>query len=331
VPGTSHPDGIALTGHLDVRCSARVREALYTHIERHPDRDVIVDLTEVESIAPVDEGLTITRRFGRSRIRQTLTLDPVEPVLHLRNEIDWHERQKLLKLGFPVDLRADRAASEIQFGHIFRPTHANTSWDAARFETVAHRWVHMGEADYGVAVANDSTYGHDITRITPTARARANGTMIRLTLLRAPVFPDPYADQGEHTLSISVRIGATIGDAVREGYRRNLPLRAIENAARPVEPLFTVSNAAIVIEAVKLAEDGSGDVVVRAYEALGTRCRGEIVPAFPLTEVVETDLLERPVSWEGRGLVAQHSGTAVLDLRPFQLVTLRFRRDPARS
>jgi alpha-mannosidase len=90
-----------------------------------------------------------------------------------------------------------------------------------------------------------------------------------------------------------------------------------------------VSSAAIVIEAVKLAEDGAGDVVVRAYEALGTRCRGKIVPDFPVTEVVETDLLERPVSGEGRGLIAQDSGTAVLELRPFQLVTLRFRRDPA--
>ena len=65
------------------------------------------------------------------------------------------------------------------------------------------------------------------------------------------------------------------------------------------------------------------------YEALGARCRGEIMPDFAVTEVVETDLLERPVGGEGRGLVAQRSGTAVLDLRPFQLVTLRFRRDTA--
>jgi alpha-mannosidase len=153
--------------------------------------------------------------------------------------------------------------------------------------------------------------------------------MIRLSLLRAPVFPDPYADQGEHTLNVSVRVGARVADAVREGYRRNLPLRAVENAARTIEPLLAVSSAAIVVEAVKLAEDGSGDVVVRAYEALGTRCRGEIIPNFAVLEVVETDLLERPVSGPGRGLVAQRSGTAVLELRPFQLVTLRFRRDPA--
>ena len=288
-----------------------------------------VDLTEVESITTTPDGLVIARRFGRSRIVQTLVLDPMEPVLYLRNEVDWQERQKLLKLAFPLDVHAERAASEIQFGHLHRPTHANTSWDAARFETVAHRWVHVGEADYGVAVANDSTYGHDVARIAPAAHARANGTMIRLSLLRAPVFPDPTADQGEHTLNVSVRVGASIGDAVREGYRRNLPLRAVENAARPIDPLLTVSSAAIVVEAVKLAEDGSGDVVVRAYEALGTRCGGEVTPDFPTVEVIETDLLERPISGPGRGLVTQRSGTAVLELRPFQLITLRFRRAPA--
>ena len=152
--------------------------------------------------------------------------------------------------------------------------------------------------------------------------------MIRLSLLRAPVFPDPYADQGEHTSSVSIRVGASIADAVREGYRRNLALRTVEDAARPIEPLFRVSSPAIVIEAVKLAEDGSGDVVVRAYEALGTRSRGEIAAQFPATEVVETDLLERPVSGEGPGMVTQHSGIAALELRPFQLITLRFRRSP---
>ena len=64
--------------------------------------------------------------------------------LEIRTDVDWHEQEKLLKLAFPVAVHADRAASEIQFGHVNRPTHANTSWDAARFETVAHRWVHVG-------------------------------------------------------------------------------------------------------------------------------------------------------------------------------------------
>ena len=282
------------------------------------------DLVEVEAITLVPEGLQITRSFGQSRIVQTLSLDPAEPVLHLRNEIDWHERQKLLKLAFPFDLHAERAASEIQFGHIFRPTHANTSWDAARFETVAHRWVHVGEAGYGVAVANDATYGHDITRITPETKTRAVGTMVRLSLLRAPIFPDPYADQGQHNLNVSVRVGATIADAVREGYRRNLPLREVADADREIEPLFTVSDPAIVIEAVKLAEDGSGDVIVRAYESTGARVRGRITAEFEVSAIAETDLLERPVT--ASGLTSAEADAAALELRPFQLITLRFGR-----
>ena len=142
--------------------------------------------------------------------------------VEIDTHVDWHERQKLLKLAFPLDVHADRAASEIQFGHVHRPTHANTSWDAARFETCAHRWVHVGEPGYGVAVANDA---HVRPRHHPR---RAGGTTtVRLSLLRAPLFPDPDADQGEHRFRVALRVGATIGDAVAEGYRLNLPLRRV--------------------------------------------------------------------------------------------------------
>ena len=125
-------------------------------------------------------------------------------------------------------MHADRAASEIQFGHVYRSIHTNTSWDSARFETCAHRWVHVGEAGYGVAVANDATYGHDITRSSRTGRV---ATIVRLSLLRAPLYPDPEADQGEHTMRCSLVVGAGVADAVREGYRLNLPPREIEGAA----------------------------------------------------------------------------------------------------
>src|SRR5690606_10914491 len=111
-------------------------------------------------------------------------------------------------------------------------------------------------------------YGHDITRA-----PRAGGgttTNVRLSLLRAPLYPDPEADQGEHTFRVSIRPDAAIADAVREGYRLNLPARNIMGA-EPVAPVVTVSSAAVVVEAVKLAEDRSGDVIVRLYEAHGGR------------------------------------------------------------
>ncbi|ONN63550.1 hypothetical protein BTM36_26875, partial [Herbaspirillum sp. VT-16-41] len=120
------------------------------------------------------------------------------------------------------DVRAAHMSSEIQFGHVDRPVPVNTTWDFARFETCAHRWVHVAEGDYGVAIANDSTYGHDVLR---TVREDDGGTTTtaRLTLVRAPEYPDPGADHGHYTMRVSVRPGAGIREAVEEGYRINLP------------------------------------------------------------------------------------------------------------
>ncbi|MEA2292335.1 MAG: alpha-mannosidase, partial [Solirubrobacteraceae bacterium] len=269
----------------------------------HNGRDLVEAQVTVE-----DDGVRIVRTTGPSTITQVVTLH--DGAIDIACTVGWHDRQKLLKLAFPLDVLADRATSEIQFGHVHRPTHTNTSWDAARFETCAHRWVHVGEPGYGVAVANDSTYGHDIRRAGST-------TTVRLSLLRAPLFPDPDADQGEHRFTVSLRAGSSIGDAVAEGYRLNLPLREVRGGAG-VTPLVTVDDPAVVVESVKLAEDRGGDVVVRLYEALGTRATARVTADFPHTAVMETDLLERP-SPEPACLA-----DGVLRVRPFQLVTLRF-------
>jgi alpha-mannosidase len=287
------------------------------------------ELTAAESIEVITDtpervGVRITRSFGASRVVEDVALVAGSPSIDLDFTFDWHERRKLLKLVFPLDVHADRAASEIQFGHVFRSTHANTSWDAARFETVAHRWVHVGEAGYGVAVANDSTYGHDIAR--ETAADGRTVTTVRLSLLRAPMFPDPTADQGAQRMRVSLRVGASIPDAVAEGYRLNLPLRTVAGvAASSIDPLVRVDNPAVVVEAVKLAEDRSGDVIVRLYEAHGSRAQARISRSFTAADVVETDLLERPLPGSRVGLTV-HDDAADVELRPFQLVTLRFRR-----
>jgi alpha-mannosidase len=265
-------------------------------------------------------GLRVSRRFGGSQVVQTVWLDAGSRSLEFETTVDWHERQKLLKLAFPLDLHADRAASEIQFGHVFRPTHSNTSWDAARFETCAHRWVQVGEPGFGVAVANDCTYGHDIRRTDPTG---SPATVVRQSLLRAPLYPDPQADQGEHTFRTSLVVGAGIPEAVRAGYRLNLPPRRVHGVgAGPVEPLFTVDNPAVVIEAVKLAEDRSGDVILRCYEAFGSRAKATISTGFECARVSATDLLERDV--DGVRLEQPAERSVLFELRPFQLLTLRF-------
>jgi alpha-mannosidase len=157
-----------------------------------------------------------------------------------------------------------------------------------------------------------------------SVRASDGGTTttVRLSLLRAPKFPDPEADRGVHELTVTIRPGADIADAVQEGYRTNLAPRLVRGAS-PVEPLFAVSNPGMVIEAVKLAEDGSGDVIVRLYESLGQRSAGRITATFEMGAVEPVDLLERDVTAPG----VETDGTgATLHLRPFQLVTLRFVR-----
>ena len=177
----------------------------------------------------------------------------------------------------------------------------------------------VAEAGYGVALVNDSTYGHDVRRVARPGGGTAS--VVRLSLLRAPRFPDPETDQGRHVMRYALVPGATVTDAVREGYAINLPVRAVPAAA--VEPLVRVvadPPGAVVAEAVKLADDGSGDVVLRVYEALGGRATATIAPGFAVADVEETDLLERPVPPE-----ALEAGPT-LRLRPFQIATIRLRR-----
>ncbi|MDI3195317.1 glycoside hydrolase family 38 C-terminal domain-containing protein [Pseudarthrobacter sp. AL07] len=267
--------------------------------------------------------VVVDRVAGSSPVTQRITLEAGSGSLTITTAVEWQESEKLLKLGFPLDVRADRSASETQFGHVFRPTHVNTSWEAAKFEICAHRWIHVAEPGYGVAISNAATYGHDVTR---SVRDSDGGTTtsVRLSLLRAPKFPDPTSDRGPQELTVTIRPGAGIAEAVEEGYRTNLVPRLVKGT-HGAEPLFAVDNPALVIEAVKLAEDGSGDVVVRLYESLGQRSAGVLTAHFPVTAVQATDLLERIIESPGVNAAAAEQSVELL-LRPFQLVTLRFAR-----
>ncbi|RMI41933.1 alpha-mannosidase [Streptomyces triticirhizae] len=278
-------------------------------------RNAVTDLTEADEVSALpDGGVRVVRTVGASRIEQTLTLPAGVRRLDVDTRVDWREREKLLKVAFPVDVRAELSRGEIPFGHTPRPTHANTSWEAAKFEFCAHRWLQVEEPGFGVALVNDSSYGHEVTR-----DVRDDGgstTTLRLTLLRAASFPDPEADLGQHRLSYGLVVNASLGDAIREGYHFNLPERRVPGD-RAVAPLVTVDNEAVVIEAVKLADDGSGDLVVRLYESLGGRATARLGCDVPLAGAVVTDLLERPLADEPAPDLDR------LRLRPFEIRTLR--------
>ncbi|MCL2555105.1 MAG: glycosyl hydrolase-related protein, partial [Actinomycetia bacterium] len=291
-------------------------------------RNTVTDLTGVDELAvvrkdPAAATVRVVRSFGASRVEQTLTVRAGARRLDIDTEVDWHERERLLKAAFPVDVHADRSAAETQFGHVFRPTHTNTSWESAKFEICAHRFLHVGEPDWGAAVVNDSTYGHDVSRT-----VRPDGgttTTVRLSLLRAPRFPDPDTDQGRHRFRYAFVPGADLADAVREGYRINLPERVVPGGAA-VPPLATVDDGAVVVESVKLADDRSGDVVVRLYESLGRRAATRLHAGFPVAAAAAVDLLERPTAEaDGAALDVADDGVAIA-LRPFQILTLRLAR-----
>ncbi|MFF3954926.1 alpha-mannosidase [Streptomyces sp. NPDC001890] len=286
-------------------------------IDRHYRRSR-TDLTDADSVELVEEGplraaVRVRRSFGQSHVTQDIRLGAGSRRIDIDTEVDWRESEKVLKAAFPLDVHAERSTSEIQFGHIHRPTHDNTGWDAARFEICAHRWLRVAEPGYGVTLLNDSTYGHDVTR---TPHGSGLGTTVRLTLLRAPHSPDPETDLGRHRFGYALAPGGEITDAVREGLALNLPLRA---AVAPAVPsLVEAGHPAVTVESVKLAEDRSGDVIVRLYESAGGRAGTTLRVGFPVVRAVVTDLLERPL----REAETDEHGL-VLSLRPFQILTLR--------
>ena len=288
-----------------------------------------VDVTQCDSLAVVDAGplvgaIRVERSFGSSTVAQTVRLTAGSRRLELDLDVDWHETEQILKLAFPLDIHADRSSAEIQFGHVHRPTHENTSWDAARFELYCHRFVHLAESGYGVGLVNEATYGYDARRHT-----RADGgttTTVRMSVIRAPRSPDPRADRGRHRRSFALLPGATVADAVAAGYALNLPVRITPGHSGALQrSLMDLDGSAAVIDAVKLADDRNGDIVVRVYESLGGRARSVLRTSFPVSEADIVDLLERPTG-ETLAVETTGDGAAIpVVLRPFQVLSLRLR------
>ncbi len=267
--------------------------------------------TAVEVDGPLRAAVRFVREFSRSRLEQRMVLDAGSRVLRFETEVDWHEEHRFLKVAFPVAVRASRATYEIQFGHVERTTHNNTSWDRAQFEVCAQRWADLGEAGYGVALLNDCKYGYDI-----------RGSVMRLSLLRAPTHPDPAADQGRHRFTYAVMPHpGDFRDAgvIAAAEDLNHPLRTIRGGLAPGvrRSLIQVDTPEAVVEAIKRAED-SDAVIVRLYEAWGGRCRVRLSASIPASRAYLCDLLERE-----REEIPVRAGNLELELTPFKILTLK--------
>jgi len=282
--------------------------------------ETVQELLKSESVELVEKGpvrvaIEIVKKFGQSTIRQRISLGPT-PGIRFDTEIDWHEEDKMLKVAFPIRTNSSRATYEIQFGNVERPTHYNTSWDMARFEVCAQKWVDLSEGDLGVALINDGKYGHDI-----------NGNVMRMSLLRAPKAPDPECDMGVHRFSYVLlpHFGAyNYADVVHAAYAHNAPMRyaMIEPTEGPLAqmaPLVTCDDRNIVIETVKKAED-SDDMIIRLYECHNSRGNAELFCFNTPTEAVLCDLEENEIAD-----LDVNDGLVQFSYKPFEIITIKLK------
>ena len=264
---------------------------------------------EVVASGPLVAILSVTRKLHASTMTQEIRLRRGSRRIDFDTVVDWQESHKLLKVHFPVTVHANEAVHEIQFGHLRRPNHLSRPFDADRFEVSNHKWTALMEENRGCAVLNDCKYGVNVL-----------GNSINLTLLKSALAPDMRADRGrqEFTYAFYAWTGSFVDSPlVQEGYDLNVPVMAAPGAGGEGS-LFSVDAPNVVIETVKPAEDGSGDVIVRLYESKRTATRCILETSLPIKNAVQTNMLE-----EEQGDLALDESTIALDFRPFEIKTIR--------
>ncbi|MFQ9233762.1 MAG: alpha-mannosidase, partial [Bifidobacterium longum] len=293
------------------------------------------------SITSVDEtanGGAVVHAVTRAKgveIRTGIALRPGSATLDFTADVDWHAVEQFLKVDMPVTVQAVNAQYECQYGLVERPINKNTRSDDAKFESCTHRFVRIADADYAAAVVNASTYGSDVSPIhADAAHGTGRGTMVRLSLLSAPLYPDPRTDQGAHSFAWSLVADADMNAVLDEAARLNSP---VIGELPDMAPLVSLADATgvIVLDWIKLADDGSSDLIVRLYEAAGGNATATLRLDAALSDakagVREVNLMEEPEldAELPRALAGDEpmpADGAVVSLAPFQLATLRIRR-----
>lgn len=277
--------------------------------------------------------VTVHVTEGDTVIDTTITLRPGAKQLDFHTSVDWHAKERFLKVDVPLAVSADRAVYDCQYGLVTRPIVKNSASDEAKFESSTNRFAILRESGYAVAVINGSVYGSDAAPIAGDAgRGIGAGTMFRLSLVSAPTFPDPRTDLGAHEYDWSVVADATAERTVDAAFELNAP---IIHDAPAIEPLVSldVNDGMAVIDWVKLADDGSGDLVVRVYEAAGGHAEAALRVSTALrgAAVREVNVLEGDDIAADLPTALKDDGDgkaegAKLALGPFQLSTLRISR-----
>lgn len=254
--------------------------------------------------------------IGQSEITQDLILYHHDRRIDFYTKVNWNEAHKLLKVGFPIDVVTDKATYEIPFGALERPTHRNTSWEQAQYEVCGHRFADVSERGYGVSLLNDCKYGYDI-----------QGSTMRLSLLRAPKWPDVTADLGDHEFTYSLYPHA--GDwqsarTIRAAAELNhapavLAVEVHEGSLPSVHSLLGFTGEHVVLDTVKPAEDGDG-AILRLYESARGRERVELNWHRPYGAAYLSNALEQELE-----PLRTDAGRIELDFAPYEIKTLKIK------
>jgi alpha-mannosidase len=257
--------------------------------------------------------LDVERTWGSSVFEQRLVLGRETPYLEVHNEVEWRERRKLLKVAFELRVTADSATYEIPYGTIGRSGNPRTQAERAKFEVPGQRWADVSRGDYGVSILNDGKYGWDY-----------HGNVLRLSLLRAPIWPDSAADRGHHRFRFAVYPHAgdwRAAQTVRRAAEYNVPLLAAPEPSHPGElgrrvSLVSVSPEHVQLTWVKRAED-SERLVLRLVEWHGVAATAEVTVSCEIAEAHAANLLEDP-----ERALPTSGRTVTMPLRPYEIATV---------
>jgi alpha-mannosidase len=267
---------------------------------------------ELVEQGPLRAALRVTRRHQNIEIVQTYRLRRLSRVLEIHNRIRWCGRRRLLRALFPLGIRTHEMWAETSFGAVARSNHRNTPWDLAKFEVPAHRWVDLSEPSYGVSLLNTGKYGHS-----------ADGNVLGLSLLRAPIYPDPFADEGDHefTYAIYPHRGNWRNGTVRAARELHSPLRYTPGFSHSTglhSSLLRLHGDPLELACLKRAED-SGDLLLRLYEPHGDRGQTILESALPIERAALVNILEEPLA----ELPIEDTRRVKISFTPFQVISLR--------
>jgi len=267
---------------------------------------------EMGSCGPLFSSLLVRRSVNNSLMLQRIILPKGSRRLDFETVVNWQEKHKILKVAFPAAVHATTASHEIQFGYIDRPTHHSSMEDEVKFEVCNHRWTAVADASHGAAVLNDCKYGINV-----------EGSTMNLTLLKSAVAPDMTADLGEQRFTYSYYpFDGSLQESgvVQQGMRLNAPLVTAPGDGGTFSAFELESDAKVFIDTVKPAEDGSGDIVLRIYEAMNTSGSVVLKSGLNIKGAEATDMLE-----EGGQPLSVDGGCIKFDVRPFEIKTIRIK------